>query len=129
MQFSELKVIYLQLVDSLCDLILQEHYKPQTRIPSVRELAAKAGVNPNTMFRAIAHLTDQGILYNQRGVGTFVSANAREIIMEQREKEFLEEDLLRFFQKIHLLGIDFLDLQFHWQQWRMGQRKGRHENK
>lgn len=129
MQFSEPKAIYLQLADALCDFILQESYKPQTRIPSVRELAAEAGVNPNTMLRAIAHLTDQGILYNQRGVGTFVSANAREIIMEQRKKEFLEEDLLRFFQKIYLLGIDFLDLQSHWQQWRTAQQEGRYENK
>ncbi len=128
MQFSDPKAIYLQLADALCDLILQGVHRPGERIPSVRELAAQAGVNPNTMLRTVAHLTEQGVLYNQRGVGTFVSENAREVIMEQRRKEFLEEELHRFFQKIRLLGMDFSDLEPYWRQWISSKAEVKHEN-
>lgn len=128
MQFSDPKAIYLQLADALCDWILQGVYKPGERIPSVRELAAEAGVNPNTMLRTVAHLTENKILYNQRGVGTFVAENAREVIMEQRKKEFLEVELHRIFQKIRLLGMDFSDLEPYWRQWISAAREAHHEN-
>jgi len=117
MQFSDPKAIYLQLADAVCDLILRGVYPQGGKIPSVRELAAEAGVNPNTILRTVSHLTDQGILFNQRGVGTFVSEDARETIMQQRKKTFLDEELTQFFQKIELLGLDFADLAPLWQQW------------
>jgi len=117
MQFTDPKAIYLQLADAVCDLILRGVYPQGGKIPSVRELAAEAGVNPNTILRTVSHLTDQGILFNQRGVGTFVSEDARETIMQQRKKTFLDEELTQFFQKIELLGLDFADLTPLWQQW------------
>jgi len=128
MQFSDPKSIYLQLADSVCDLILRGVYPKGGKIPSVRELAAEAGVNPNTILRTVSHLTDQGILYNQRGVGTFVSEDARETIMQERKKTFLDEELNRFFQKIDLLGLDFADLMPLWSRWREGREEVRHEN-
>lgn len=128
MQFSDPKAIYLQLADAVCDLILRGVYTREGKIPSVRELAAEAGVNPNTILRTVSHLTDQGILYNQRGVGTFVSGNARETIMQQRKKTFLDEELTQFFQKIELLGLDFTELAPLWQQWIAARQEVRHEN-
>jgi GntR family transcriptional regulator len=128
MQFSDPKAIYLQLADAVSDLILRGVYAPDGKIPSVRELAAEAGVNPNTILRTVSHLTDHGILYNQRGVGTFVSQNARETIMQQRKKTFLDEELTQFFQKIELLGLDFTELAPLWQQWVAARREVRHEN-
>ncbi len=128
MQFTDPKAIYLQLADSVCDLILRGVYPQGGKIPSVRELAAEAGVNPNTILRTVSHLTDQGILFNQRGVGTFVSDDARETIMQQRKKTFLDEELTQFFQKIELLGLDFADLAPLWQEWVAARREVRHEN-
>ncbi|PKN45272.1 MAG: GntR family transcriptional regulator [Deltaproteobacteria bacterium HGW-Deltaproteobacteria-17] len=128
MQFSDPRAIYLQLADGICDLILRGSYASAEKIPSVRELAAEAGVNPNTILRTVSHLTDQGILYNQRGVGTFVSENARETIMQQRKKNFLDEELTSFFRKIELLGIDFTDLAPLWSQWKAARQEVRHEN-
>jgi len=128
MQFSDPRAIYLQLSDAICDLILRGTYASAEKIPSVRELAAEAGVNPNTILRTVSHLTDHGILYNQRGVGTFVSENARETIMQQRKKNFLDEELTSFFRKIELLGIDFTDLAPLWNQWKTDRQEVRHEN-
>ncbi len=128
MQFSDPRAIYLQLADSVCDLILRGTYATAGKIPSVRELAAEAGVNPNTILRTVSHLTDQGILYNQRGVGTFVADNARETIMQQRKKTFLEEELNQFFQKIELLGLDFAELAPLWNQWLAARKEMHHEN-
>ncbi|MBU1068165.1 GntR family transcriptional regulator [Myxococcota bacterium] len=128
MQFSDPRSIYLQLADAICDLILKGTYASAEKIPSVRELAVEAGVNPNTILRTVSHLTDQGILYNQRGVGTFVSENARESIMQQRKKTFLDEELTSFFKKIELLGIDFTDLAPLWSQWKTARLEVRHEN-
>jgi DNA-binding transcriptional regulator YhcF (GntR family) len=128
MQFSDPRAIYLQLADSICDLILRGTYPSAGKIPSVRELATEAGVNPNTILRTVSHLTDQGILYNQRGVGTFVAENARENIMQQRKKTFLDEELSNFFRKIELLGLDFSDLAPLWNQWIAARKEVRDEN-
>ena len=127
MEFSDPKAIYLQLADAIGDLILQGVYAPGTKLPSVRDLAAEAGVNPNTIQRTISTLTDQGVLTNQRGVGTFVDASAREKIMEQRKRVFLEKDLYSFFQRISLLGLDLDDLEPLWKQWKEGKQVC-HEN-
>ncbi len=127
MEYSIPRAIYLQLADSLCDQILQGLYQPGARLPSVRELAAEAQVNPNTMLRTVSHLVDQEILVNQRGVGTFVSAVAREKIMEHRKQQFLQEELNRFFHTIQLLGLSFQDLQSHWELW-LNRKEEHHEN-
>ena len=81
MNFNTEKPIYLQIVDVISDRILSGELKGGDRIPSVREYGADIGVNPNTMMRSYEKLTADGIIYNKRGIGYFVSDDARDTVL------------------------------------------------
>jgi DNA-binding transcriptional regulator YhcF (GntR family) len=106
MEFNANKAIYLQISDLLCERILSGDLKPEDRIPSVREYGADVGVNPNTVMRTYEKLTQEGIIYNKRGIGYFVSPDAREKVLEAERKEFFENDLPMILRKMKLLKID-----------------------
>lgn len=110
MEFSENKPIYLQIFDALCDRILSGELKPEERIPSVREYGADVGVNPNTVMRTYEKLTADGIIFNKRGIGYFVSAQARDLILEAQRKAFLEEEVPQILRKMELLGLDPVEI-------------------
>lgn len=77
--------IYAQLVDQLKMRIVTGVYPMGSRMPAVRELAVEAGVNPNTMQRALQELERQGLVYTQRTSGRFVTENS-EAILGEKEK-------------------------------------------
>jgi len=106
MDFNSNRPIYLQICDEICEKILSEAYAPEDRIPSVREYGAGIGVNPNTVMRSYEKLTLDEIIYNKRGIGYFVSADAKEKVHQQQKKDFLENDLPLIIKKMKLLGID-----------------------
>lgn len=110
MQFKENQSIYLQIADYLCERILLKEWKPEERIPSVRELAVSLEVNPNTVMRTFEFLQQQEIIYNQRGIGYFVSPKAYTNALNYRKSEFLEKDLPALFRNIYLLGMDMDEL-------------------
>ena len=94
-QFRNDQPIYAQLVDQITLAILSGAFAPGERLPAVRDLAAQAGVNPNTMQRALAQLESTGLIFAQRTAGRFVTqdtaviAAAREQLAAQRIAEFL----------------------------------------
>ena len=106
MEFDQNKPIYLQICDAICEQILDGRLAPEDRIPSVREYGADIGVNPNTVARSYEKLTDAGIIYTKRGLGYFVTAEARENVLQIEKKRFLEEDVPAFLKKMTLLEID-----------------------
>lgn len=106
MEFNSQKPIYLQICDSLCDQILSGELLGESRIPSVRELGELLQVNPNTIMRSYERLTAQGIIYNKRGVGYFVSDNARATVLKERRERFFSEELPRLKKYMQLIGID-----------------------
>ena len=106
MEFDPNKPIYLQICDNICEQILSGGLAPESRILSVREYGASIGVNPNTVARSYEKLTDAGIIYNKRGIGYFVAAPAREIILEQQRSDFLENEAPQFIKRMKLRGID-----------------------
>ena len=106
MDFSENKPIYLQICDAICERILSGEFKPDERIPSVREYGASIGVNPNTVMRTYEKLTDDGIIFNKRGIGYFVSPDAVRIVLESERREFIENELPAILKRMKLLGID-----------------------
>lgn len=110
MEFDSNKPIYLQISDSLCERILSGELKPEDRILSVRELGAELGVNPNTVARSYEKLTDDGIIYTKRGLGYFVSAGARERVLDAERKSFLENDWPKLLKRAALLDIDLKNL-------------------
>lgn len=72
-KFNNETPIYLQIMDEIKGRIAQGKLKPGDQVPPVRELAVKAGVNPNTMQKALSELEREGVLYSQRTSGRFVA--------------------------------------------------------
>ncbi len=110
MQFRESQAIYLQIADYVCEKILLKEWKTDARIPSVRELAIQLEVNPNTVMRTFDFLQQQEIIYNQRGIGYFVSAAAYKNALQYRKNEFSEKDLPSIFRNMYLLGMELDEL-------------------
>jgi len=106
MEFNNNKAIYLQIGDTICEKILSGELKSEDRIPSVREYGASIGVNPNTVMRTYEKLTAEGVIYNKRGIGYFISEDAKSIVLANDRKEFLENELPAILKKMELLGID-----------------------
>lgn len=105
MQFNQSQAIYLQIADYVCEKILLKQWKPEDKIPSVRDLAVQLEVNPNTVMRTYDFLQQQQIIYNQRGIGFFVSPDAVQTALQYRKAQFLEKDLPQVFHNMQLLGM------------------------
>ena len=106
MEFDDNKPIYIQIADNITGRILSGELKPGERIPSVREWGGNIGVNPNTVARSYELLSNRGIIFNQRGIGFFISANALEIISSAERTKFIQEEIPAFMERARLLGID-----------------------
>ena len=89
--------IYTQLVERLAQRIVSGGFAAGERLPSVRDLAMEAGVNPNTVQRALAELERTGLVYSQRTAGRYVTedvsriASAREQMARRKAEEFLSD--------------------------------------
>ena len=105
MEYSEHKPIYLQNVDLMQEKILRDEWREEDRIPSVREMGAMVGVNPNTIVRSYQLLEQQEIIYNKRGLGYFVKEGAVARIKENVKREFITNELPLFKAKAEMLGI------------------------
>lgn len=110
--------IYAQLVEQLTAAIAAGVYAPGERLPTVRELAVEAGVNPNTVQRALSELERGGLVYSQRTAGRFVTDDAQRVAVE---REFLARQKAEaFFADMERLGYDrvqaFLFLEQIWKE-------------
>lgn len=103
--FRDDRAIYLQMADRICDDILSGKYAAGERVPSVRELSVMLGVNANTVVRTYDTLTSDGIIQTRRGLGYFVTDDARDRILSVRRKRFLKETLPEVARQARLLGI------------------------
>ena len=110
MDFKDNKPIYLQIVDKICGDIVSGVYKPETRIPSVREYAANLEVNANTVVRSFDFLQNKDIIYIKRGLGYFVVEGAVDKILQMRREMFMNEQLNDFFNEIDMLKIPIEDI-------------------
>ncbi len=111
MNFKDDKAIYLQLADIFYENILTQEYKPDERIPSVRDLAIETEVNPNTVMRTYKYLQDNNIIYNKRGIGYFIAPDAYKITHKMKKEEFINEQLPEFFKTIKYLNINFSEIE------------------
>ncbi len=84
--------IYLQIMEQIKTQIAIGELKPGQKMPAVRELAVEAGVNPNTMQKALSELEREGLLYSERTSGRFVSENIKQTTTMQQElaKQYME---------------------------------------
>ena len=98
MEYNEHKPIYLQNVDLMQEKIVSGEWREEERIPSVREMGAIVGVNPNTIVRSYQLLEAQEVIYNKRGMGYYVKSGAVERIKEIVKKELTVPVLLHHLQ-------------------------------
>ena len=110
MEFSEPKGIYLQIADQIRERVLDGDWRAGERIPSIRELAVELGVNPNTVTKSYQRLMDRGIISSRRGLGYFVSDDAREQALQEMKAEFLRDEVPRIVRTMQLLGIGLDEL-------------------
>lgn len=94
--------IYAQLVDQIQRIIVTGIFPAGSRLPSVRELAAEAAVNPNTMQRALVKLEEDGLLYTQRTSGRYVTEETERIMEVKRA--LAEELIQQFVENMNRLG-------------------------
>ena len=110
MEYEAKGPIYLQISDVVCENIMAERWQEGSRVPSVRELAVEAEVNPNTVMRTYSHLQDQQIIQNQRGIGYFVAENAHKKTRELKKRNFVNRELPLIMKTMDLLNLSFEDL-------------------
>ena len=103
--FTADKPIYSQLVEHLSIFIINGGYPAGSRLPSVRDLAAEAKVNPNTMQRALAELENAGLVYAERTSGRFVTED-KEMIQSTKQELALKR-IEQFFADMESLGLDW----------------------
>lgn len=101
-QFDSSRPIYAQLVERLKARILAGTYPPGGHLDSVRDLAAAAGVNPNTMQRALAQLEAEGLVRTERTNGRFVTEDTT--LIEQLRATAAREIAEEFVEKMHSIG-------------------------
>lgn len=101
-QFDSSRPIYAQLVERLKARILAGTYPPGGHLDSVRDLAAAAGVNPNTMQRALAQLEAEGLVRTERTSGRFVTENTD--LIEQLRASAARNIAADFLEKMRSIG-------------------------
>ena len=96
--------IYTQLVEQISGAILTKEYPTGSKLPGVRELALDAGVNPNTMQKALTELENLGLVYSKRTSGRFVTEDTAKI--NQLREQLAIDQAKRFLHNMHAIGCD-----------------------
>ena len=95
--------IYLQLMERIQRDIISGVYHAGDKLPSVRELAMEAAVNPNTMQKALSELERSGLVYSQRTSGRFITED--ENMLQKMKSDLANENIREFLDKMEKLGF------------------------
>lgn len=110
MDFNNNRPIYQQIVEYCYNRILSGSWLPDSKIPSVRELAVALAVNTHTVLKALETLQSAEIIIPRRGLGFFLAPDAPFMVKEARKKEFFESTLANLFDEMEMLGISIDDV-------------------
>ena len=100
--FNSTAPIYIQIIEHIRLSVAVGEYKAGEKLLSVRELAAEAEVNPNTMQKALSELERDGLLFAQRTSGRFITKDTEAIA--RLRKQLAEEQMETFLNKMDQLG-------------------------
>lgn len=103
-QFSSDAPIYSQLIEQIKVGIVSGAFPPGERLASVRDLAVEAGVNPNTMQRALTELERDGLVYSQRTAGRFVTEDTA--MIESAKRNLADRQIQNFLTAMIRLGFE-----------------------
>ncbi len=101
--FKDDRPIYSQLVDLIKIGIVSSEWQPGSKLPSVRDLAEEAGVNPNTMQRALSDLERDGLVYSKRTSGRYITEDND--MIDSVRKTIAEENINSFLDSMKKLGF------------------------
>lgn len=104
--FEESRPIFLQIADGIASDVLRGVYEPGDQVPSTNELAAFHRINPATAGKALGRLVDLGILEKRRGLGMFVTPEAKGLIASERHSAFVTKYVIPMVSEAQALGID-----------------------
>lgn len=102
--FDSDRPIYAQIIDHIRLFIASGEYKAGEKLPSVREIAQEAGVNPNTMQRAFAELESQGLVFANRTSGRFITED--EGMIKKLKKELASDAIRTFLDSMKQIGYN-----------------------
>ncbi|MBU5417355.1 GntR family transcriptional regulator [Anaerobutyricum soehngenii] len=97
--------IYAQIIEKVSLDIVSGKYQPGDKLPSVRDLAAQAGVNPNTMQKALSELERENLVHSARTSGRFITED-KDMIEKMRE-ELASTQIKEFLNKMSQMGFDY----------------------
>lgn len=105
---DDTRPIYLQIEDLIKTNIIADVYQPGQKLPSVRDLAAEASVNPNTMQKALTELERSGLVYTQRTSGRFITEDISK--MTELKEQLAREQIQLFLKNMEQLGLSRDDI-------------------
>lgn len=100
--------IFIQIIERIQMDIVSGNYKPGDKLPSVRELASTASVNPNTMQKALAELERTGLVASQRTSGRYITEDIE--LIENLKASLAKEKVTEFFESMNKLGFQNSDI-------------------
>src|SRR5260370_11054944 len=105
-EWNDSQPIYRQLRDRVVAMILDGVLKEGDPLPSVRNVAAEYRVNPLTVLKGYQQLVDEGLVESRRGLGMFINAGARSLLLKGERQKFLGEEWPRVYATIQRLGLE-----------------------
>ena len=109
-EWNDNQPIYRQIRDRVVAMILDGVLKEGDPLPSVRTVAAEYRVNPLTVLKAYQQLVDEELVETRRGLGMFINAGARSLLLRGERQKFLDEEWPRIYATIQRLGLRAEDL-------------------
>lgn len=107
--------IYTQIIDEMTMRIASNAYAPGDKLPSVRDLATDAGVNPNTMQRALAELERRGLVYSERTSGRFITKD--ETVLDGLHEDLAFKYFGEMIEKLRKIGMDDTEIKASFDRW------------
>ncbi len=95
--------IYAQLIEQITSAIVAGEYQPGEKLPSVRDLAEEAAVNPNTMQKALAELERSGLVYTQRTAGRYITED--KAMLKKIKEDIALTQIHQFLEQMGRLGL------------------------
>ncbi|BCB79469.1 GntR family transcriptional regulator [Phytohabitans flavus] len=103
--FDDRSPIYLQIADKIKEDILSGALGEDEQVMSTNQYASYYRINPATAAKGFQQLVEEGVLYKRRGIGMFVSADAREKLRAERRERFFEEVVDAMIAEARVIGI------------------------
>jgi GntR family transcriptional regulator len=103
--FDDRSPIYQQIADGIKDDVMNGTLKEDDQVMSTNQYAAFYQINPATAAKGFAQLVDEGVLYKKRGIGMFVSPDARERLRTQRRERFFADVVEPMLAEARMIGV------------------------